>query len=206
MKRIIIVQAMSPFMEGESYQPEAQLTAKMQNFVSWYRYLSGKQDKVHEIGDGLKYMVDNFNHFKLVKTVEPHHVLNVSFSQNGNGHHPYQYRFHEMADGNRALITLYTLIHYARFSDYTLCIDEPENFLALWEIQPWLRRLYDFCDDQVQTLLISHHPEIVGYFASFAGYWFERQSNTPARVKRVTEEDEGGIPILDLVARGWFRD
>jgi AAA15 family ATPase/GTPase len=153
-------------------------------------------------------MVDHFNHFKLVKTKE-HHVLNVSFSQNGNGHHPYEYRFHEMADGNRALITLYTLSHYARFSDYTLCIDEPENFLALWEIQPLLWRLYDFCDDQVQTLLISHHPELSGLFGLSMGYWFERDNhNAPVEVNPVTDEDAnaGGVPISDLVARGWIYD
>jgi AAA15 family ATPase/GTPase len=105
------------------------------------------------------------------------------------------------------LIALYTLIYYTRFEDYTLCIDEPENFLALPEIQPWLRTLYDFCSDgELQSLLISHHPELIDYLASSVGHWFDHQSNAPVRVKRITDDKDTGLPISELVARGWLHD
>jgi len=82
--------------------------------------------------------------------------------------------------------------------------DEPKNFLALSEIQPWLTTLYDFCSDgETQALLISHHPELIDYLASSAGYWFDRQSNAPVRVSRIADDDSG-IPISELVARGWL--
>lgn len=63
--------------------------------------------------------------FKFVEAGERHRVLKASFS-GGNGDH--DYRFNELSDGQRVLIALYTLIYYARSEDYTLCIDEPENF------------------------------------------------------------------------------
>ena len=92
--------------------------------------------------------------------------------------------------------------------DYTLCIDEPENFLALPEIQPWLRQLYDCCDEgKLQALLISHHPECINYLlASPIGYWFERQSNAPVRVRKISSEeaDDSGLKISELIARGWL--
>lgn len=131
---------------------------------------------------------DLFRQFqiKFVEAGERHRVLKASFS-GGNGDH--DYRFNELSDGQRVLIALYTLIYYARSEDYTLCIDEPENFVALPEIQPWLITLYDFCSDgELQALLVSHHPELIDYLASSAGYCFERQCNAPVRVKRIAED------------------
>jgi hypothetical protein len=105
---------------------------------------------------------------------------------------------------------LYTLIYCTQSEDYTLCIDEPENFLALPEIQPWLLQLYDSCDEgKLQTLLISHHPVLINYLlASPIGYWFERQSNTPVRVKKISnkEADNSGLAISELIERGWLYD
>lgn len=93
------------------------------------------------------------------------------------------------------------------YIDNFRCIDEPENFLALSQIQPWLTLLYDLCSDgELQALLISHHPMLINYLASFAGHWFNREHHTPLRVKPITEasDDDGGVPISDLVARGWL--
>ncbi|MCE2717734.1 MAG: AAA family ATPase [Dolichospermum sp.] len=120
------------------------------------------------------------------------------------------YGFNELSDGQKTLIALYTLIYCTQDEDYTLCIHEPENFLALPEIQPWLIELYDFCaDKKLQALLISHHPELINYLlASPIGYWFERQSNSPARVRKITNEesDHSGLPISELIARGWLHE
>ena len=204
MERFIIVQIDPYIMAGESSGEASQLAATMANFVSWYRYVYQDQGKAIEITSVLREILDGFDHFKFVEAGERHRVLKASFS-GGNGDH--DYRFNELSDGQRVLIALYTLIYYARSEDYTLCIDEPENFVALPEIQPWLITLYDFCSDgELQALLVSHHPELIDYLASSAGYWFERQCNAPVRVKRITEDKKGGLPISELVARGWLHD
>jgi hypothetical protein len=38
------------------------------------------------------------------------------------------------------------------------------------------------------------------------GYWFERQSNPPIRVKKISNEvaENTGLPISELIARGWL--
>ncbi|HBE31624.1 MAG TPA: ATPase, partial [Cyanobacteria bacterium UBA11368] len=86
----------------------------------------------------------------------------------------------------------------------------PENFLALPEIQPWLIQLYDLCSERkLQALLISHHPELINYLlASPIGYWFERQSNAPVRVKAISNEvgENSGLPVSELIARGWLNE
>ncbi|MBW4505265.1 MAG: AAA family ATPase [Scytonematopsis contorta HA4267-MV1] len=210
MARFIIVRVMPSLMIDESIQPEIYLTSQMENYVSWYRYFSEDQGKVAEVGDILREVIDGFRNFKFERVSEQSLVLKIRFSSATDSNKFIDYRFGELSDGQKALITLYTLIHGTKSSDYTLCIDEPENFLALPEIQPWLAQLYDLCSDgELQALLISHHPELINYLlASPIGYWFERRSNAPARVKRIGSEipNDSALPVSELIARGWLNE
>lgn len=202
MTRLLIGQINPIGMRSDSHEEETQPSQSMENFVSWYRFISQDQGKAFEITDILKEVLEGFVHFKFEQTGEEQRILKLRFEGENS---PIDYRFNELSDGQRTLIALYTLIYYARSQDYTLCIDEPENFLALPEIQPWLTTLYDFCsDDELQAILISHHPELIDYLAASAGYWFDRESNRPVRVKRIAGETEGGLPISELAARGWL--
>jgi ATPase subunit of ABC transporter with duplicated ATPase domains len=119
------------------------------------------------------------------------------------------YNFGELSDGQRMLIALYSLLYAARADQryrYTLCLDEPGNFVALSEIQPWLTQVYDSCmGGEMQAVLISHHPELIDYLlASPVGYWFERSSNRPTRGKSIVAQGEDGLAVSELVARGWL--
>ncbi|GJD19535.1 ATPase-like [Rivularia sp. IAM M-261] len=208
--RFIIVRIIPSSMQDESHQEETYLTSQMENYVSWYRYLSEDQGKIAELGNILREVLDGFNNFKFERVSEQSLVLKLRFSSGADNSKPIDYRFGELSDGQKTLIALYTLIHCTKSEDYTICIDEPENFLALPEIQPWLVELYDLCSDgQLQALLISHHPELINYLlASPIGYWFERQTNTPVRVKRIGNEtsDNSGLPVSELIARGWLNE
>jgi predicted ATPase len=203
LKRFIVVQ-INPMMMSEcSQQEETQLNDKMENFVSWYRYISDDQGKAFELTAELRKILDGFNHFKFAEAGEKIRSLLLNFS--GETGLSIDYGFDQLSDGERVLIALYALVYHARSNGYTLCIDEPENFISLPEIQPWLILLYDLCSDgELQSLLISHHPELIDYLAVSAGYWFDRDSNTPARAKKITEDDADGVPISKLVARGWL--
>ncbi len=210
IKRFIIVQIIPSLMVDESSQSETCLTINMENFVSWYRYLSEDQGKVSEIANILKDVLDGFSNFRFERVSEQNLVLKLRLTGGTDSTKPIEYRLGELSDGQKMLIALYALIHGTKSEDYTLCIDEPENFLALPEIQPWLIQLYDICSEgQLQALLISHHPELINYLlVSPIGYWFERQSNAPVRVKRISSEmaDNSGLPISELMARGWLNE
>lgn len=208
LARFAIVQIMPSLMADESSQEEARLSAKMENFVSWYRYLSEDQGKVVQLTNALRNILDGFEYFTFDKISEKNRVLKLVFSGKSDGIDT-SYRFGEISDGQRVLIALYALIYCTRSEDYILCIDEPENFLALSEIQPWLTELYDLCSNgEIQALLISHHPELINYLlASPVGYWFERATNRPARVKPIINDDnDTGLPISELIARGWLNE
>jgi GTP-binding protein Era len=50
-------------------------------------------------------------------------------------------------------------------------------------------------------------PELIDYLlASPVGYWFDRQDNLAVRVKPIQAENDGGLPVSELIARGWLHD
>ena len=208
LSRFVIAQAIPLLMSQDSAREEAHPSFHMENFVSWYRHISQDQGMSFRLTDKLREILSGFDHFKFEPVGEKHRLLKVHFrhkdEKTSTG-----YNFDELSDGQRMLIALYSLLYAARADKgcpYTLCLDEPENFLALSEIQPWLTTVYDICaEGEAQALLISHHPELINYLlASPVGYWFERQSNRPTRAKPITIDDREGLPASELVARGWL--
>ncbi|MCK5876956.1 MAG: AAA family ATPase [Candidatus Marithrix sp.] len=202
--QFLIVRINPTLMSSESRKEETNPTWEMSNYVAWFRYLSQDQGTIFELTQELRKILPDFKAFKIISAGEAK-ILSVDFFNQSE--QSINYKFDELSDGQRVLIVLYTLLHYMS-ADYTLCLDEPENFLALPEIQPWLDELYDKCENHdVQALLISHHPKIINYLASETGYWFSRQQNNgPVRVQHVTDEDDTGLSIAELVAREWIYD
>lgn len=210
LERLFIIQVLPYEMVDDSKQEETKLTSKMENFVSWYRYISQDQGKITELIPILQEVLEGFVSFKFEKLGAEHRSLILRFSSEEDKNNIIDYRLSELSDGQKTLLALYTLIYCTQSEDYTLCIDEPENFLALPEIQPWLMQLHDFClERKLQALLISHHPEFMNYLvAANAAYWFERESNTLTRVRKISNEEaeDTGLKISELIARGWIYD
>ena len=75
-------------------------------------------------------------------------------------------RLIELSDGQRALILLYAVLHFLLQQGRTVFLDEPDNFVSLDEIQPWLLSAADVVDGgSGQLVLVSHHPEIFNQWA-----------------------------------------
>ena len=198
IEKIILVQINPVLMKSESNQISNTLDFQCANFVDWYKKISENQGNIIEITNTLKEVINGFQYFHFEPTGENQVMLKVQISN-------HQYRFHELSLGQRALIILYTLIHYAQNQGCTLCIDEPENFVSLPEIQPWIFEVKDFCaDGKMQAVLISHHPEYINDLAESAGIWFERNPDFPVRIRKINHEGE--LALSELVARGWINE
>ena len=207
LNEVLVIRLDANLIQDGGIQSEAYPSTWGDNYAAWYRHLSQDQGLIFELTDLLKEVLPGFAFFKFSDVGEGFILKTVFNAQNGSRPTQIEYRFAELSDGQRILVVLYTLLLVAQKRHYVLCLDEPENFLALPEIQPWLLRLYDGCmDDQMQALLISHHPELIDYLlASPVGLWFDRETNTPVRVKSIThQKDEGGLPVSELIARGWL--
>ena len=113
------------------------------------------------------------------------------------------YALNELSDGQRALLALYTLLEFARENYTVVCLDEPDNFIALPEIQPWLTALYDLCNENgTQGILISHHPEVIDLLSSHA-VWMERSNGLATRLTPLPESGEDTLKVSEVIARRW---
>jgi len=206
IQKLIVTQSVPALMASDSNQEDAVPGKYLENFVSWYRYLSQDQGLSLAVTDALRRILPGFDHFEFKSYGEKNRGLKAYFSQPGIKE--LGYTFDELSDGQKTLMALYTLLLAAQKYEYILCLDEPENFLALPEIRPWLVELYDLCEEgKIQAVLISHHPEMIDYLlASPVGYWFDRQDNLAVRVKPIQAEEDGGLSVSELIARGWLHD
>jgi predicted ATPase len=205
--RVVVLQILPPLMVAESAREDPRPSWNLDNYASWYRYLSHDQLMVTRLQEALSSVLPGFKHFRFEQVGEQHRLLRLYFASE-EGSSTTGYTFGELSDGQRALIALHTLLLDAEINpdqNHIFCLDEPDNFVALPEIQPWLVRLHDLCQKGLaQVILISHHPEMINYLAAESGIWFEHEPNKPVRLKPITEDNLGGLPISELIARGWL--
>jgi len=208
--RTLVARVNPSAMLTRSEEEKAHPSYDLSDFVSWLRHLSQEQqEQYYQLTTGLKEQVlEGFKSFKLVSDGQNAKTLRLIFgveTKTESGRNTFEIGFDELSDGQRVLVALHTLASFAFQDGATLCLDEPENYLALPEIQPWLLKLLDATQEgKCQAVLVSHHPELVNFFASSSGHWFERQGGGQVLVRPVTTTDKSGLSVSELVARGWL--
>jgi len=204
LKRLVIVRPLPPLMEQESRGHASRLGMRMENFASWFRHISQEHmGSVMELMGLLREALPGFDTLSLKEAGEEVRLLKAQFRDPATGK-PASYGFGELSDGQRMLIALYALVYGIKEEGAALCIDEPDNFVALAEIQPWLSQLMDACGEWLgQAILVSHHPEIINYLGASHGRWFSREAQGPVRVTETPADDYPGITLAEMVARGW---
>jgi len=192
-------------MGCESKEEAGLLSWTGANFASWYRFLSQEhQGNILDLTQELRQVLPDFDSFSLREAGENARVLKVFFRSGAENKKPLSYNFDELSDGQRQIIVLYCLLYAVKGEGYSLFLDEPDNYVALREVQPWLTALQDACGEEIsQAVLVSHHPEIIDYLAASAGRWFERPDNGPVRVSSQAPEAIAGLKVSEAVARGW---
>jgi predicted ATPase len=194
-------------LQSASAEESSRLADDLANFASWYRHLAQEQPStIRALEDDLRDVLGpEFQNMRLARTgLESDRELRVEWRVDAeNADSKFELAFGELSEGQRALICLYALLHAASEGSTLLGIDEPDNFVALSEIQPWLGALSE--RSELQTLLISHHPELIDYAAENALYFY-RRGQGPTRVKKFQElvHPEETLTAAELIARGWI--
>jgi energy-coupling factor transporter ATP-binding protein EcfA2 len=191
--------AMSARSESEARYP----TRNLGNFADWYRHLRLESgDAVFEAIKDLREAIPGFEALDAKEAGLDVRVLQATFTSPSGS--KVELPFHDLSEGQRALIALYVLLHCAVGNDRLLVIDEPDNFIALAEIQPWLLKLLDRVDEtNGQVMLVSHHPELLDQLASQGGVLFERPGGGETRVQTFEPPEDSGLKASEIVARGW---
>lgn len=200
VERILIISLNAPLMKIESRVETPLPKHDLSDFVDWFRYLAQNMGKIIKLSSELKHILEGFESFVL-KSVGKGKILQIKFAG-----FP-ALSFDEISDGQRALVALYTLIYCLdENQDYTLCIDEPENYLALAEVDPWLHALYDKLQESPadQGILISHHPKFINALAEDSAFWLSKSPTGSTRCQVLNQDNNSGISIADLVERGWI--
>ena len=189
--------AMEHIADEEDRGPRGSLT----NFAAWYRYLVQADPLANsQFISTLKDTLDGFAQLRFDSYGEKGKLLVADFS----GREQFSLLFRQLSDGQRCLIGLYAIVHFLVAKGYTVLIDEPDNFISIREVQPWLMTLSEFLDDgKGQAILVSHHPEILNSWAAEYGLNFVREDAGPVRVKRFAPSSSTMLTPAELVARGW---
>jgi len=195
-------------MKTESDGEEPQPLVSLANFASWYRHATqDAPDRQQKVFDSLRDVLAGFRLLKLEQAGEYTRVLKAVFSapgKPGQREEPLSFRLDELSEGQRCLIALYTVLHFCVQTGRTICFDEPDNYVALRELEPFLAELRLRCEDSgCQCLIISHHPEILDRLTVDHGVRFVRDDMGPTRTKPCTFEESEKQRPSEIVARGW---
>lgn len=164
------------------------------NFAAWYVFqLRLKPGSMFKANQALMQIIPGF-----LELFEQNGHLRVRFGDEENQH---SFGFGHLSDGQRALIALYVLRHAGAVPGKTLLIDEPDNYVTVREIQPWLMEVAEAAlrKDGPQVWLISHHPEMMNPLARDYGWVFFREGAGPTQVKRLAPIE--GVDAGEAAAR-----
>lgn len=191
--------AMSARSERESPDP----AKDMGNFADWFRHLRLERgNAIFEAMASLRDAIPGLDALDAKEAGLDVRVLQATMRSPGGG--TVKLPFSDLSEGQRALIALYVLLYCAVVEEHTLLIDEPDNFIALAEIQPWLIKLLDRVDEKnAQVILVSHHPELLDQLADQGGELLDRANGGETRVSRFEAPEDSGLKASEIIARGW---
>lgn len=188
-------------MEAESRAEAAYPDMHFSNLTSWYRHLAQEQEWIDELRGLLQQVWPDFRSFKLTDAGLRTKALQLRFESIGDRDSGTLF-FDQLSDGEKSLVGLYMIVAALRTgASRTVLIDEPDNFVGLPELQPWVTSLLAELDEKTQAILITHHPEILGSSTAAGRYCWRENHTSPTRVGPLRVP--AGLTAGEAMARGW---
>lgn len=190
--------AMTSRTEGEATTPSLDLT----NFASWWRHIW--QDQPELMQEAVKAIADTLPGLRSLsiqrRESDEVRVLRSRWDVSGSAGkvEPAEFTFDELSDGQRVVVALQSVAKWLSASGGVMLLDEPDNFVALAEIQPLIRGLLDA--ENVQLIVASHHPEILNEMAIRFGVRLWRDQNGPVRNEKFSPPRDTLLTPAELVA------
>lgn len=200
--KLLILRPNPRDVETESRAESIRPNASLSNLNSWYRALSQEQEWTDTLREELQRVWPDFRFFNLENVGLNAKSLQLRFDS-GNRGQPTKLFMEQMSDGERGLIGLY-MVRAAMETGAarTVFLDEPDNFVGLPELQPWVLSMRELLDDKHQLILISHHPEILSNSGEANGQYLWRDNHTsPTRIGSLKAPE--GMTAGEAIARGW---
>jgi predicted ATPase len=190
---------MDDVADSEEREPDFELD----NLAGWYRYLvqTHPEENVKFLAS-LKECMEGFQALKFSSEEDGVRKLRAEFQAPTKKR--VSYSISELSEGQRCLIALYMILHFLINRGDTVFLDEPDNFISLREIQPWLLAAEEAVEEHSgQLILISHHPETLDQWAADYGLRFFREGNGHVRAEKFKSAQGGKLQPSEVIARGW---
>lgn len=191
----------NPFsMEFSSTQDQPFLRRDGSNFPSFFSHLNSERPEARtELEQRLGEAISGFRNLLFRRQGDAKQLL-AAF--NDEKMSSVVFGFGEFSEGQRVLAVLHAAVCGLAHEGAVLCFDEPDNFVSLTEIQPWLQFLRDTTAEQgAQALVISHHPEVMDYMAIDGVWRFERPSG-PVVARPYEADGPADLKLSELIVRG----
>jgi predicted ATPase len=191
--------AMDESADREEREPDYELA----NLAGWYRYLmQAYPDENKKFLNSLRDALAGFQALKFSSEEDGTRRLRAYLA--GPPKENVSYAISDLSEGQRCLLALHMILHFLIARGHTVLIDEPDNFISLREIQPWLLAAEEAVEDHNgQLILISHHPEILNQWASSHGLRFFREDNGRVQTEKFKADLNGNLLPAEIIARGW---
>ena len=209
--RDTVVCTIRPYgLRSDSTREDGLLDRYDSNFVAWYRHAVLENPSL--AGDhaaALRPVIQGFDDLYTREVGLDARAMMLRFAANTNNHEHgderYQLLFGELSDGQCALVVLYGLLHLGSSGGGIWFLDEPDNYVAIPEVQPWLMALVELCEETPsQAVICSHHPELIDYLGPAYGQVLRCNSSGATTTRPLRELASGSsLKLSELVARGW---
>lgn len=204
-RELTVLKPSPPQMEDLVERDAFLLYYDARNFVAWYHTASsGDKRRDRLLHDALADVLPGFDALNFEFAGPNRWLLRADFSNAGT---KLMLRLTELSDGQRALILLYAVLHFLLQEGRTVFLDEPDNYVSLDEIQPWLLSAADIVDGgSGQLVLVSHHPEIFNQWAVNHGLVTARDGCGPVRIRNFSSTPGIELTPAETIARGWSNE
>jgi predicted ATPase len=206
ISEIVLLKLEPSRMTALSQKAASALSSDGSNFAAGYRGLRERDfEKTQRLHAELRTVIPGFQSIEQVDHVDDAKILVFKVSAD-SGKTSYMVQFDELSDGQKVLVVLYHVITGFGLDRRTIFLDEPDNFVTLRELQPWLQELSRTVEDHgAQVLIVSHNSEVIDYLAAQDAWLFERTDGGPVRHRPLMLDPASGLKASEQIARGWFR-
>jgi predicted ATPase len=151
-------------MSGWSERDTPRLERDASNLASWFRWVAQNlPERMNHYFDALSGAMPGFRTLRAEDAGSDAKQVRAVFKTPGG---EASFSIDLLSEGQRQLLMLYLLLE-AVGPWTTLYLDEPDNFISIREVQPWLQELERVLDERgAQAIIVSHGTEAMNYLGS----------------------------------------
>lgn len=179
-------------MVARSERDSRRLDRDAGNFASWFRWVSqGYPERLARYFANMRTVFPSFRTLRAVDAGTDVKEVHAVFSVPGGGEAAFSLDL--LSEGQRQLLFLYLLLEGINPATM-LFLDEPDNFISIREVQPWLSELDRVLQETGgQAIIVSHGTEAMNYLGSRQAFVVTRPGGGPTRIAQHDASD-GSMP------------